>query len=728
MAYIEPLVMVYQEYASLSTTTQTAQLPACIVGPCYQVVDTTDKEALVPGGYNGDLEDAAIPNVAPGALIDAESMVFRFKNPVVKLTATPITPASTELNEIQCSEETFPQFITVGDTVTFSGDENEGEWKVYSVDKDAYSFLLNKEIPAAGTETSTTELTVLMVGEMNADQQAVYDNLEVSSSFAHDDAWWEVLDIDREAGKIVVARSEQEVPVDAVALPGTLRTEEVTNESPVALTFDVFRKIEDVELKAGDEGAELIVPDVENYTFDASRVEVSIDGQMYPITSAELYVGYRALRQDVNDVNAAYTVDEIKAYLGKIDPRNPLAYGVNIALANSSDTGVYFVGVLSDDLAGYTDAKDKLESFSPLYAIVPLTQNVGILNVFKLHAEAMSEAEAGQWRIAIGNTKMPDSIVLAESNTDPEVGDLHKGTISEDGSGDLCWLKDKKGGFLAAGCGAGDTIIVTKGGTEYEFTVESVPTDDIITVVQTDDFGDRTNSPFVADDVVEYRVVHSFAKDKEGQAQAIAAASKAFGSRRFVHVWPDICVIDGEAQPGYYLCCAVAGAISSLQPHYGLTRLSIAGIEAVKNSGDRFNRSQLNTIAGGGTFIFYQETPNSVPYIRHQLTTDYGTIEFQEVSFVKNFDYVCYVLKDVLQQYIGRWNITPSTLAAISDSIKATLAGIAAESYPKIGSPILSYDNVYAVQSDLSRDRVEAFCDVTFPYPLNTLAVHVISQ
>jgi len=46
MAYIRPIVLVYQEYANLSTPTTTADLPACIVGPCYHIIDETDNEEL----------------------------------------------------------------------------------------------------------------------------------------------------------------------------------------------------------------------------------------------------------------------------------------------------------------------------------------------------------------------------------------------------------------------------------------------------------------------------------------------------------------------------------------------------------------------------------------------------------------------------------------------------------------------------------------------------------
>lgn len=715
MAYIEPLVMVYQEYASLSTSTETAQLPACIVGPCYQIVDADVDETLAfAGNYTETgLSKAAIPNVAAGAKIDVASLRFRFKNPLVRISDA-ITPASASVNEITCTASTFPENIAVGDIVKFSG--QDGEWKVYSINAGNFSFLVNKEVP-----TVSAQLFI------------VFDNVDDDPG-----AVGEYMRLDGVVYHIVAAPSEGQYQVEratdqsisAFDVTGTGRLE---SRDPAGNTsFTVTRRVDEFICNIDENGCSA---DASSYKFDVIGVQAKVDDVEYPVVEAELYVGYRALRNDLSSIGVAYTVDEIIAALGKIDPRNPLAYGVNVAMANATNAGIYYVGVDSDDLEGYTAAKDRLENYGPLYAIVPLTQNVGILNLFKLHAEAMAAAEIGQWRIALGNTPLPTKEVLAASNTNEDLGDLHMGTIAKDGDGDLCWLKDAKATFRSSSCDAGDTLVIIHkaedaetGDTvvkEYEFTVEQVPTDDIITVDQNADFADKEGFPFVEGDLVEYRVEHTL--DHEGQAKAIAAASKAFGSRRFVHVWPDICVIDGNELPGYYLCCAVAGAISSLQPHYGMTRLSVAGIEAVKHSSDIFNRNQLNIIADGGTFIFAQDAPTAAPYIRHQLTSDRSAIEFQEVSFVKNFDYVCYILKDVLDEYIGKWNVTNATCRAIETSINSVLENLKGQIYPKIGSPVINYRDVRAIQSDLSKDRVEAFATVEFPYPLNTIAMHVIS-
>lgn len=141
---------------------------------------------------------------------------------------------------------------------------------------------------------------------------------------------------------------------------------------------------------------------------------------------ASLHIGYKALRQDLSDVLTLYSTDEIEGQLGKIVPENPLAFGVNIAMANAA-IGIKCIGVDSDDLAGYKAAKDRLETHDPVYALVPLTFDASVLSMFKLHAEQMSQPERGMWRIALGCTHLV---------TEKEVA-TGTGKVSRDGDGDL---------------------------------------------------------------------------------------------------------------------------------------------------------------------------------------------------------------------------------------------------------------------------------------------------
>ena len=638
MAYTRPMVMVFQEYADTSTTTPSASLPPCIIGPCYHIVDAVEDEgnALYGQYTEAGIESGFFPNNAPGALIDEKSVSFRLKNARVRLYSDLSASVLSTGNCLLFDGDSYPKGILVGDVVKLTDKTDpdapaaiETEYRVTTVDDISKALFLNRTLPAGKT-----------------------------------------------------------------------------------LTVEIQRIIEDITLPAGSEG---ILLDVTSERFTMIGVMTPIEGledapKACRISAAELYIGYKALRQDLSDVLTLYSTDEIEGQLGKIVPENPLAFGVNIAMANAA-IGIKCIGADSDDLAGYTAAKDRLETHDPVYALVPLTFDASVLSMFKLHAEQMSQPERGMWRIALGCTHLV---------TEKEVA-TGTGKVSRDGDGDLVRLLSEEAAFLSSYVDAGDTLVMTDlGGTEHEYTVSSVVSEDLLTVTQSEPFDEE-----VFTDAGEYtfRVMHSL--DKLGQANEIAATSRAYGSSRFVNIWPDVCIIGDRELPGYYLACAVAGGIGGLPSHYGFTRLSIAGIDGLKNSNNYFNNDQLDAMADGGTFIFVQASSSAPPHIRHQLTTDRSTLEMQELSFVKNFDYVSYICRDTMNAFIGKYNITQSTLATLRTALRGILETLKLDTSPRIGSRVLDYNITSVAQMEDVRDRVEMVAEVSFPYPLNTIGLHL---
>jgi hypothetical protein len=82
----------------------------------------------------------------------------------------------------------------------------------------------------------------------------------------------------------------------------------------------------------------------------------------------------------------------------------------------------------------------------------------------------------------------------------------------------------------------------------------------------------------------------------------------------------------------------------------------------------------------------------------------------------------------VLDAFLGKYNITPATLALLKTAIRSVLESLKLYKLPKIGSPVLDYEIVKAEQLDDIRDRVEMYVNVQFPYVLNTIGLHLISQ
>ena len=634
MAYTRPMVMVFQEYADTSTTTPSASLPPCIIGPCYHIVDAVEDEGnSLYGTYTeAGIESGFFPNNAPGALIDEKSVSFRLKNARVRLHADLVPGAGCKDNYLVFDEGTYPEGIEAGDIVRLTDTTSpdtpvvlDTEYRVTVVDGTTRSLFLNKTLPA---------------------------NLENH-------------------------------------------------------VVEILRIIEEIMLRPDSEG---VLLDTTSERFTITGAKYTDAAGDHPVTSAELYVGYKALRQDLSDVMTLYSVSEIEGKLGKIVPENPLAYGVNIAMANAA-IGIKCIGVDSDDLPGYTEAKDHLETHDPVYALVPLTFDPAILSMFKLHAEQMSQPARGMWRIALGCTRL-----VTEKKVAAGVG-----KVGRDGDGDLVRLMANDATFLSSSVDAGDTLVMLDAsGTEHEYTVSSVVAEDLLTITQSGPFDGE-----VFTDAGEYtfRVMHSL--DKLGQANEIAATSRAYGSSRFVNIWPDVCIVGDRELPGYYLACAVAGGIGGLPSHYGFTRLSIAGIDGLKNSNNYFNNDQLDAMADGGTFIFVQASSSAPPHIRHQLTTDRSTLEMQELSFVKNFDYVSYICRDTMNAFIGKYNITQSTLATLRTALRGILETLKLDTSPRIGSRVLDYNITSVAQMEDVRDRVEMVAEVSFPYPLNTIGLHL---
>ena len=665
MAYQRPMVMVYQEYDSTSVSTSTAQLPACIVGPCNHIVDAEEDETLaLYGTYTKTgITNAMFPNMISGAAIQPDSVKFRFKNAMVELDT--VAAATDGGSSAAGGTDDGDDDDDLGISAPGMDDSSAED----TPERDAVSEGNTFVVPA---ET----LAKAMVGD--------YVFFSGSST--------EYRVIGLGAGKLILNRT-----------------------CPETGTISLQRKIEEFYVTPGVSSTGYVYLDLTSERFTVTGIKYTIDGVDYSVQTSELYVGYTALRKDLSDIMVIYNIDECVAKLGKISPDNPLAFGVAIALANSSTVGVQALGVDSDNLEGYTRAKDRLEQQDPVYGIVPLTFDTGVLTMFKNHCEAYSDPKVSRWRMTFGCTQLAKVNTLCSG----------KATVARDGDNDLVVLQGSTTDieFLSSSVDSGDTLIMTDAlGNTHDYVIATVASEDILTIKQSDPFDAAAFRPGT-----EYNFTITHVMDRDEQAKWLKSASQAYGYRRFVNIYPDVCVVDSVEVPGYYLGCAVAAGVASLPSHYGMTRLSVSGISAVKNSGDYFNNDQLDTIADGGTLIFVQHTKTSVPYIRHQLTTDRSTVEYQELSFVKNFDYVSYVCRDVLNEFIGKYNITQTTLASIKTALLGTLETMKLDAQPKIGSRVLDYNVVSIQQLADVRDRVEAYVNISMPYPLNTIGLHLKS-
>ena len=153
-----------------------------------------------------------------------------------------------------------------------------------------------------------------------------------------------------------------------------------------------------------------------------------------------------------------------------------------------------------------------------------------------------------------------------------------------------------------------------------------------------------------------------------------------------------------------------------------------AGIDQVYHSTRYFSDTQLTELSDAGWFVFGQENPEALPVCIHQLTTDPSTLETGEYSVVKNFDYISMFFQDILNDFIGRYNITDETLGFLRQSLVTGIDLLKLRKYARIGAPLNEGAISSLAVNETISDRVEAYMTIQMPKPLNRIGLHLISD
>jgi hypothetical protein len=178
--------------------------------------------------------------------------------------------------------------------------------------------------------------------------------------------------------------------------------------------------------------------------------------------------------------------------------------------------------------------------------------------------------------------------------------------------------------------------------------------------------------------------------------------------------------------PGYYLCAALGGMVAGFPVQQGFTNTGVAGIADLKDSNFYFTRAQLNTIAAAGTFLFVQATQGSIPYVRHELTTNMSALQYRELLCVKNWDWLSYYYYNQLSGFIGKWNITPDALNTLRQTIISASQLVMGQKLPKIGAPLLSYTINSLAQDATELDQVDINMTIAIVYPMNYISLYLV--
>ena len=452
------------------------------------------------------------------------------------------------------------------------------------------------------------------------------------------------------------------------------------------------------------------------------------------VVKGSLYVEHRDLLQDNTvAIDYAESLADITSKLGLVDPDNPIAQGVYDAVLNSANQRVYFLGVGSDDLAGYTAALRIAEKSDNVYSFVPMTFDRDVQDAVVSHVNAFSTPEIARWRIAwlsvkdeptavTYKTKANGSNYTATVTDDITVLDTQYTYVTVDGADFLA-----QDGFGSRKLRANDLMRINftigpDGSAVYdEYVVKSVLSNTTFLIA--------TPTPQQYSSAVKVELVRNYTKAE--RARNIAAIGGSYNNRRVRVVFPDTYKNQaGVSKPGYVAAAGLAGLRSGVVPHQGLTNSEFLGAYDLSKVVIDFGQAELDTMAQAGIWIISQSVIGATAYVRHQLTTDESNLNTSEDSITTNVDSMSYALRDVLAPFVGRYNINNENITVIRAAITAELNYRATNTFTvRAGNQLTSFaasDIISLGVDPVSKDKINAQVRLHLPYPLNYVTLKVI--
>jgi hypothetical protein len=734
MSYVIPSVLVYQQLASnAGVANVTPDLDACIVGPCYNVVNYVagSSESLIetaatttPGGAAATLSDNTVNNVVylgstkVGQSVVSSSVMVYLNSALVETKimygtgtagqnsidfATYTGTGTLQAGSHSLTSLSNPTQINVGDLVTVIGANTGGSDLTTTV-----------TAVSVGTNTATLADPGVVGVTAATVSRTSFNNLNANSSTLRVEAGDAVAIT---YGVTVFNTTVMSVTSTSNVVTSFKVSDDLPNGITTPFTVSVKKSYNNLVLPISYGGHTNY--SITNVTTTGAVTILPLPVVSYGlVVSGTIHIPYKALRLDLGgsvlDIN---NVDDQVGVLGAASDDNPLALGVQLALANTTGR-IRAVAVSSDDLAGYLEAWDLLES-TKVYAIVPLTQSIDILQSLQVHVEGMSTPENASWRIALMNTAIPSIAYVGQYN--PNLVNANGGNNAVTLINTDYVLTSSNAQFVSDGVIPGDTVKITA----------HTPTSQVVTSVTVQEV--LSNQQVVVDSPIALAGVNYYVQrtlTKVQQAEAVAAASTSFGSSRVFHIQPDLIgvIVDGVTKylPGYYAAAAISGLVAGLPAQQSLTNIGLAGVVDLLHSNRYFTRAQLSTISAAGTFLLVQESAGTIPYIRHSLSTDMSVLQYREMQQVKNIDFLSYFFHDILKSFPGRYNITPDTLQILRTTIIAGAKLLQGKKLPKIGPPLLDYQIKTLTQDTVNKDTVIVEMPVTMPTVMNYINLYLI--
>lgn len=448
------------------------------------------------------------------------------------------------------------------------------------------------------------------------------------------------------------------------------------------------------------------------------------------VSSANVYVQFRALETKyAGTVHEVRNSSELQVMLGAICMDNPLAQGCYHALLNSGEQPVFFIAIPTNNRSGYASALEHLELADNIYSLVPMTSNDAVLDDVQAHVGAMSGAEAKKWRIAVVGQSTDYIVPIYRKSMHP-LNQEYNATIA----GDIVTFDANDETLCRGDINKGDEV-------RYDY-VEGVAqkTAKVAAVI---DNRRLLLTERIDSDESFYGVVEVWRELESAEwINYVAEHIAAFADRRVYAIFPEVLwnnytdenqVSHRDEYPGYIGAAAIAGLISSVPPQRGLTNISLNGFNDIPATYKNYTRTQLNHIAEAGGMIIMQDVPNGEVYVRHQVSTAArdGNLLTTELSITKDLDAISYYMSDILDPFIGKYNITPVLLEQIRTTVQGALNYLGSyNTGAGLLGPMLLADSedtkiVGIRQHETLKDHIVVALTLDLPLPCNVIELYL---
>lgn len=454
------------------------------------------------------------------------------------------------------------------------------------------------------------------------------------------------------------------------------------------------------------------------------KVSTAVTDTAAQVVSATVYLSYRALRRDIaNDFLTITSQSNAEAKIGKVNINNPMSVAASLIASAVSDMSYRILPIETDDANGYRQALDILSTNEDIYVIVPLTNDKDVVSAYASHCTTLSEPEKSKWRIVYASQEMPSTKVMVEIND----GQLVKGSTDTE-----CYIKDTANGmFVTNNARVTDFVDIYNASNSYQYSLQiiEVLNESVVTCSTTkwmrtsEGYSELEDKVTVASqEAVKYEVVRVL--DTQGVADAISGIADSFKNKRLRLVYPDTIMLNinsvSEMVPSYYLCVTLGAMRAGYPPHQGFSTIGLSGISRVLRANNMFSDDQLADMAGNGVFWVVQDTPEELPYVLYQTTTDNTQLETAEDSCVAVVDYASRYLKINLKNVLGRYNVNTISVNYVKTVINSVLDDMTSTSYQYIG-PILTGAELLSVETE--GDKIKPTVHIEIPYPVNGVDV-----